>query len=191
MYIFNLLFESSNWLFAILNWDNSRIIIYFLLIRSPSALTRNDFSHLASHVLCLHFRSTSGPLPVNIRSTSGLDSTTTSGIVTIHLFHKDEISFHWWDQFGCPPIGFLTSLLSAQWAKVGFEVFVRNLNVCPVIERPRKTSRTYFPPWDGQNHPLRPKWFRQCILQIVTNSFDDSELERNKIFLNIQQMQLF
>jgi len=71
MYIFNLLFESSNWLFAIFNWDNnSRIlIISFLLIHSSSALTSNDFL-LSSALLC--FIRASVPLPVNFRSTSGL-----------------------------------------------------------------------------------------------------------------------
>ena len=103
MYIFNLLFESSNWLFAIFNWDNnSRIlIISFLLIHSSSALTSNDFL-LFSDPLCyicasvplpVNFRSTSGLLLVNFRFTSGLDSITSSALTT-HLFHRDEISFH-------------------------------------------------------------------------------------------------
>jgi len=102
------------------------------------------FSYLAPHcalsALPFHFRSTSGPLLVNVRFTSGLDSMTTPGDLATHSFHRDEISFHSWDQFGCPPTGFSMTSSSVQRAIVDSEVFVRNWDICPDSNRPRRWS---------------------------------------------------
>ena len=138
------------------------------------------FSYLAPHcaisALPVHFQSTSGPLLVNFRFTSGLDSITSSALTT-HLFHRDEISFHSWDQFVCPPTGFSMTSSSVQWAKVGSEAFVRNWDVCPGSKRSKMIVRNDRPKWSSGEMILFPslRWSKSSSSSELISTIHSSD----------------